>query len=246
VHVVNLYGRALGDMRRSSTPHETAELNALCIAEYDERDPAAVADRIATDAARVWDEVLPGLPDDLAIPFHAGARSTIVPIMGVLLAEMLVHGDDIARAAAMPWNITDDDAWSALQALVVLLPAWRRPEVQAADTITLLGTNDDVVRITCEGHDTVVAWGPVQPTDRAAPERPADVLFGLFGRRPAAGPLADRAVRALLSRCAIRFTDGPTVLPRSAALPVRCRGSVPAVRLTCGFARKCSLNWGDA
>jgi hypothetical protein len=78
-----------------------------------------------------------------------------------------------------------------VRAFAVLLPAWRRPQVPVSDTITLLGPNDEVVRITCDGHDTVVTSGPRQPTDLTVPEPPAAALFGHFGRRPAAGPLAE-------------------------------------------------------
>jgi uncharacterized protein (TIGR03083 family) len=195
VHVVNLYRRALGDMRRSRTPEETANLNAQCIAEFTERDPLKVADRIAVDAVTVWDQIFPQLPDDIEIPFHAGATTTIVPIMGVLLTEMLVHGDDIAQASGQDWVIDDDDAWRALRTIVVLLPAWRRAESPASGTVALVGPDGDTVRITCDCPQTTVAFEPVRQTDRVVSGRPAEILLGLFGRRPSAPPLADLVSR---------------------------------------------------
>jgi hypothetical protein len=143
----------------------------------------------------VWDEILPLLPDDIAIPFHAGVRTTIVPIMGVLLMEMLVHGDDIAQATGQDWVIDDEDAWRALRTIVVLLPAWRRAESPASDTITLVGPDSDTVRITCDGPHTKVAFEPIRQTDRIVSGRPAEILLGLLGRRPSAPPLADLVSR---------------------------------------------------
>src|SRR5690554_1189207 len=69
VHVVNLYGRALGDRRRSRTPDETGVLNATCIDECPDRDIETVATRIEADASTVWDHVLPALSDERPIPF---------------------------------------------------------------------------------------------------------------------------------------------------------------------------------
>ncbi|MGH9135119.1 MAG: maleylpyruvate isomerase N-terminal domain-containing protein [Ilumatobacteraceae bacterium] len=194
-HVVNLYGRALGDRRRSQTPDETAELNAACITEYTERDPRVVADRIAEDAVKVWDEILPLMPDDLEVPFHAGASSTIGPIMGVLLMEMLVHGDDIARACDREWVVGDDDAWCALRAISTLLPVWRRGDVEGSDTVALVGADQEALRIVCDGPETRVTCGHLEATDRVAPETPGDALLGLLGRRPSEQPIADLVAR---------------------------------------------------
>jgi hypothetical protein len=194
-HVVNLYGRGLGDLRRSGSPEGTAELNAICLEEYVDRDPQVVADRIVADASTVWDVVLPMLPDDLELAFHAGARTTVVPIMAVLLLEMLVHGDDIARAAGRPWEIDDDDAWRALTEVASLLGAWRRPEVPARDTVALLGPGDDAIRITCSDDEVAVTVEAVRSGDRVVDEPPSVALLAVLGRRPATGALADLAAR---------------------------------------------------
>jgi len=195
-HVVNLYGRGLGDLRRSATADATATLNARCLDEYAERDPAVVADRIAADAVTVWDHVLTTLPEDLELDFHAGARTTVVPIMGVLLMEMLVHGRDIARATGRPWAIDDADAWHALTALAPLLPAWRRPGTPAADTIALPGpAGDRALRIACDGPATTIEVAATSPEDRVIADGPAMALLGILGRQPATGPVADLAAR---------------------------------------------------
>ena len=196
-HLVTLYGRALGDLRRSSTPEETAALNALCLAELGERDPVALAERLEGDGETVWNDVLPMLPDDLEVPFHAGTSSTIGPIMGVVLMELLVHGDDIARATDREWSVDDEDAWSALRAMATLLPAWRRSEVLADDTVVLV-FGGEAMRITCTAARTdvlVVSADDVEPGDRVVGESAGPAMLGLFGRRPVEGPLADLVAR---------------------------------------------------
>lgn len=193
-HVVNLYGRGLGDRRRSDSPGETAALNAECLAEYREREPAVIADRIAADAVTVWDDMLPLLPDDLAVPFHAGVRTTVVPIMGVLLLEMLVHGRDIADATGRTWGIDELDAWSALTAVAPLLPAWRRFDA-ADDTIAIPGPSGDALRITCGPEAVEVARGPVEATDRVVHAAPSSAILGIVGRRTDDPLLAELARR---------------------------------------------------
>lgn len=115
--------------------------------------------------------------------------------MGVMCAEVLVHGDDIARAADRQWLVPDEDAWCALSVMTPLLPVFRRPDVLASDTIAFLGPDGDAVRITCDGRHTSVGFGPVVAGDRPVSEAPADVLLGLFGRRPSTPPVADLVER---------------------------------------------------
>ena len=180
-HIVNLYGRGLGDWRRSDSPATTAALNATCLAEYAERDLAVIADRVAADADAVWHQVLPQLPDDLEVPFHAGATTTVVPIMGVLLTEMLVHGRDIADAAGRPWDIGDDDAWCALTAVAPLLSAWRRPDA-AADTIAIPGPAGAALRLTFTPSSVESTVGPIDDADRIVDATPSQAVLAILGR----------------------------------------------------------------
>ena len=172
---------ALGDWRRSDSPATTAALNATCLAEYAERDLAVIADRVAADADAVWHQVLPQLPDDLEVPFHAGATTTIVPIMGVLLTEMLVHGRDIADAAGRPWDVGDDDAWCALTAVAPLLSAWRRPDA-AADTIAIPGPAGAALRLTFTPSSVESTVGPIDDADRIVDATPSQAVLAILGR----------------------------------------------------------------
>lgn len=197
-HVVTLYGRALGDRRRSACADETAELNATCIAELGISDMRRLGDRIADDAVTVWTAVLPTIPDDVPVPFHAGAVSTIEPIMGVLLVEMLVHGDDLARATGRTFEIDEDDAWLGLRSVTPLLPAFRRPDVPGGgDVIALVDERDPTRAIRIDERETTIAVdvGPPAAGDRTVVAAPSSLLLGQLGRRPARGPLVDLVAR---------------------------------------------------
>ena len=67
---------------------------------------------------------LRSIPDDLELPFHAGLVTTILPMESVLLAEVLVHGHDVAVAAEAKWTITEEQATLCIEGVAPVFPAW--------------------------------------------------------------------------------------------------------------------------
>ena len=122
-HVITLFRRGLGDERRSESPEATAALNALCLTEVTERDPQTVAARIDTDGSAVLGN-LRLIPDDMVFPFHAGATSTVVSGTAVILGELVIHGQDIARATGRDWPVDPADATLILSGARPLLEHW--------------------------------------------------------------------------------------------------------------------------
>jgi hypothetical protein len=101
-----------------------AKLNAKLLAADGERDPAVLADRIAT---------LAGEFDDVASRSRAatvgwlqGARLPPAAVACHLLEECLTHGHDIARATGRPWPIPRHHAVLAVEGgalpLIAALP----------------------------------------------------------------------------------------------------------------------------
>jgi uncharacterized protein (TIGR03083 family) len=164
-HVLTVHRRALGDRRRSATPEETGELNQLCLDETPERDPVVLADLLERDGPACV-EVLRSLPTDLSFRFHGGTRTTVVPVTGVILGEVLVHGHDIATAVGRPWAIAPAEAALVLAAMAPMHDDWVAPD----------------------GRDRLAA------ALRATP--PVDLLLALHGRAAATPELAELATYA--------------------------------------------------
>lgn len=122
-HVITVFRRGLNDQRRSETPEATAALNALCLAEVTDRDPRTMARRIETDGSTVLAN-LRLIPDDMALPFHARATASAVSVTAVLLGELVIHGQDIARATGRDWPVARPDAALILGGARPLLEHW--------------------------------------------------------------------------------------------------------------------------
>jgi uncharacterized protein (TIGR03083 family) len=150
-HVLTVVRRALTDRRRSATPADTAALNATCLDEIEERELIRLADLIERDGKAAVHVGLAGVPVDLRFPFHAGATTTVVPAACILLADVLVHGHDIAEALGREWPIPQSEAALALRGGAELLAAWRRADAP-----------DHAVEIVLPGGDPVViGTGPL-------------------------------------------------------------------------------------
>ncbi|MDQ1444520.1 MAG: hypothetical protein QOI20_984 [Acidimicrobiaceae bacterium] len=100
---------------------ETAAVNASHLAEYAERDPAA----IAADLPGTYDEVLAAYREagpDAVLQWHGGLAVTAADNLGVLLGELVVHGWDIAQGLGRPWPIDPADARAVLVAGLRVAP----------------------------------------------------------------------------------------------------------------------------
>lgn len=122
-HLLTLERRCYADARRSSMPEQTAALNATCLDEVPDRDLRRLAEQMSTELEPALSTVR-GIPDDLELPFHAGLVTTIVPMESVLLAEVLVHGHDVAVATEAQWTITEEQATLCIDGVAPVFPAW--------------------------------------------------------------------------------------------------------------------------
>jgi uncharacterized protein (TIGR03083 family) len=181
-HVTTLHRRALDDRRRSPTPADTADLNERCLDEQPSRELAELLRLIERDGPSAH-QGLRRVPDELTFPFHAGTPTTIVPASGVLLAEYLVHADDIRRALGLDGSATARHARLALLAIVPLLAAWGVPGDAAKVAVRLIGT-DDVIDYRLDSRG-LTAWVGTDQADDPVDVEPADWLMTFpFGRRP--------------------------------------------------------------
>jgi mycothiol maleylpyruvate isomerase-like protein len=89
-----------------------AEATAKLLAEDGERDPAALADRIASLAGE-FDDVA-SRSRSATVEWLQGARLPASAVACHLLEECLVHGHDIAKATGRPWPIRRHHALLAI------------------------------------------------------------------------------------------------------------------------------------
>ncbi len=96
--------------------------NAEHLASDPERRPRILADRLerADDALVSYARTVDGDP---VVRLFAGVDAPLSTVLAVELGELLVHGDDIARAARLSWRIPKEEAAVALDGLIPLLPA---------------------------------------------------------------------------------------------------------------------------
>jgi hypothetical protein len=98
-----------------------AEATAKLLAEDDERDPAVLADRIAT-LAHEFDAVA-SRSQSATVDWLQGTRLPPSAVACHLLNECLIHGHDIAKATGRPWPIHRHHALLAIEAFVLPLIA---------------------------------------------------------------------------------------------------------------------------
>ena len=113
---------ASGSLARTSAARLEAE---------PERDVVSLTDRLRTASSALLDA---DRPDATAMRWWPGTagRCALADMLGIGLAEYLLHGRDIAIALSQPWTIRPDDARLVLAAAVPLLPLLVDPVTTAA------------------------------------------------------------------------------------------------------------------
>jgi len=71
------------------------------------------------------------LGPDYRDTFHAGMQVSYPQGTVVVIGELVVHGDDIARATGAPWHPLPADVLPVWRLAVPLMSGWLRPEAPA-------------------------------------------------------------------------------------------------------------------
>jgi hypothetical protein len=124
-----------------------------------------------------------GRDGDDELMWH-GQRVALANMLGIGLAEYLLHGRDIAKALKRPWTIRADDARLTLAAALPLLPLLVNPAttagVRARYDLRVRGGTRLAVTIN-DGALAVSADG--QPADCHVSADPVALLLVAYGRR---------------------------------------------------------------
>ena len=113
---------ARGEIADLETIDHVDRSNAEHLASDPERRPRVLAARLerADDELVSYARTVDGDP---VVRLFGGVDVPLSTLLAVELGELLVHGDDIARAARFSWRIPRDEAAVALDGLIPLLPA---------------------------------------------------------------------------------------------------------------------------
>lgn len=199
-HLLSLFRRMTGDARRAASPAGVAALNAQANAEIG-RDLPSIRGEIDSLLGAICELALL-LPGDRLFDFHAGRRVTYGQHVALLVAELIVHGDDIARATGRPWPVSVDDVRPVWRHAVPILGGWLRPAASAALESWALLVADRVTPVVLEIDHGVLRVGG---TPGRVPDHVIDVkdpvAFTLafpYARRPFEDPALARLARYFL------------------------------------------------
>jgi uncharacterized protein (TIGR03083 family) len=167
------------------------------IAEHNQRQIRELADvpyethveLIAASLAAFVDTTKGRLGTD-PYPWYSDLTIDVATGTGVALAEVLVHGYDIARSLGRPWRISADDARTIARASLVFAPYYVDPRTTAGarTTYRLLIRGGPRVRVRVREGTVALepADGPAECTIRAEPVAFVLLSFGRIGRWRAA------------------------------------------------------------
>lgn len=211
-HLVNVVNRYVdfAPERLAADPRGVDAINDQELAALGGRSMADVLTDLADELDRfqaVWGPQT-NRPLDLDLPFHGGATISLQAGLTNLLAEFLVHGLDVARAAGADWPIEARDGALIVAFEAEIVPAY----VRATNTEHLH------VRLDPEGVDPWVLdiAGPEATSRRPAPDDRPDVCL-----RGPATPLALLIYRRLTleGACAEGVEVGGARPERAARFP---------------------------
>lgn len=97
------------DLVPTTNLKSVTDLNASTLRDFAERDPAVLAKQVRDAVAAVL-ERSQGKDPNTAVDWLAGSRAPIAGLVAHLLNELLIHGNDIARAVGRSWTIP---SWQA-------------------------------------------------------------------------------------------------------------------------------------
>ncbi len=119
-------------------------------------------------------------------PWYSGLTLDVATGTGIALAEVLVHGYDVARSIGRPWPISREDARTIARASIILAPHYVNPKTTRGGRITyrvLVRGGPRVRLVIGDGRaELEAAEGPADCTIRAEPVAFVLVSYGRMSR----------------------------------------------------------------
>jgi uncharacterized protein (TIGR03083 family) len=184
------------DFHRASHPRELDKINR------DELDAvmAPIPDLVDELEALspLMDAQFDSLADDYSFEFHCGVMASGIMSQTNWLGELVLHGDDIARAVGVPWEIPERDMLLVLRGVFEVCPAYVRADLPARTDVCVALRIPEARPYVMHVHDSTADIRELRPTDRpdAVMRTPAATLGQLlYGR---IGPMTAARKRLLI------------------------------------------------
>lgn len=164
--------------------------NIADVATDPERDLATLAARIVA-GERELAAYAHSVSDDPLVTAFEGVDIRLSALLGLELAELLVHGRDIARGSGQPWKIPTGEAVVALAGVVSMLPHIVVTDRARGLTMTCdlrIRHGFDARAVLTDGQAEVVAASGVGPDCRLTAD-PVTLLLISYGRIGQTGAL---------------------------------------------------------
>jgi uncharacterized protein (TIGR03083 family) len=175
------------DFRRAVRPRDLDQIN-------DEEMLAAMAPipELLAELATLeplMDGYFDGLPDDYTVELHCGAMGSGIIVQINWLFDVLLHGEDIARAVGTPFEIRERDMLLMLREGIELTPSYVNQGLSPAIDICVALEIPDARPHVIHVHDGIAEARARRPDDRpdAVLKGPASTVLRLVLHR--IGPL---------------------------------------------------------
>ncbi|WP_137147986.1 maleylpyruvate isomerase N-terminal domain-containing protein [Mycolicibacterium sp. CR10] len=171
------------DFRRALHPRELDQINQEEMLAAMAPIPELLEDLEALEP--VMDAYFDSLSDDYTVEFHCGAMASGIVAQVNWLFDLVLHGEDIARAVGVPWAISERDMLLLLREFVELAPAYLKAEVSPATDICVAlripGARPYVMHV----HNGTLEVRPRRSGDRpdAVVKAPASTMIRLILHR---------------------------------------------------------------
>jgi hypothetical protein len=171
------------DFHRADNPRELDQINQQELEALMAPIPELIDQLEALEP--VMDAWFDGLPDDFSGEFHCGAMVSGPVVQINWLAELVLHGDDIARSVGVPWEISERDMLLWLREAAEVAPAYARADIDPTTEICVALQIPDARPYVFHVHDGVVEMRVRRADDRpdAVMKAPASTMAAMILNR---------------------------------------------------------------
>lgn len=164
------------------TPSAVDKYNASQVADIGEADSRMLSKALTVTVGQFLDATS-GRPADTSVTWHGGISIDLAPLTGILVAEYVLHGYDIATATGIAWPILPEQAALGLYGRGSVFPQVADPSTSSGHTATYLLDLGVAGRLTVRFVDGVLTVGTGdEPADCEITTDPVTMLMVSSGR----------------------------------------------------------------